>query len=50
MKKINESIKDRIFIGIVNCLEFEEKYHYKLVRLGNSFKNWSDNYIEYKSW
>ena len=39
MKKINESIKDIIFIAIMNCFEFEEKYHYKLVRLGNSFKN-----------
>ena len=39
MKKVNESIKNRIFIGIMNLFEYEEKDHYKLVRLGNSFKN-----------
>ena len=49
MKKVNESIKNRIFIGIMNLFEYEEKDHYKLVRLGNSFKNWSNNYIEYES-
>ena len=39
MKKVNESIKDRIFLGIMNLFKYEEKDHYKLVRLGNSFKN-----------
>ena len=39
MKKVNESIKNRIFIGIMNLFEYEEKDHYNLVRLGNSFKN-----------
>ena len=39
MKKVNESIKDRIFIGIMNFFEFEEKDHYKLVSLINFFKN-----------
>ena len=39
MKKVNEPIKNRIFIGIMNLFEYEEKDHYKLVRLGNSFKN-----------
>ena len=39
MKKVNESIKDRIFIGIMDLFEYQEKDHYKLVRLGNSFKN-----------
>ena len=38
MKEVNESIKDRIFIGIIYLFEYEEKDHYKLVRLGNSFK------------
>ena len=49
MKKVNESVKDRIFIGIMNLFEYEEKDPYKLVRLGNSFKNQSNNYIEYES-
>ena len=39
MKKVNESIKNRIFIGIMNLFEYEEKDYYKLARLGNSFKN-----------
>ena len=49
LKKVNESIKDRIVIDIMNLFEYEEEDHFKLVRVGISFKNCSNNYIECQS-
>ena len=46
MKKENKAIKDRLIRDNKNLFEHEEKNHYKLVKLGNS---WSDNYTEYES-